>query len=203
MRLDKEIRQWEMNTISGFDSAKVGSSALIAGLRRNLKAEIAYWLQLQSAAVFNDFRKFFDTLDIEVLVKNAIELGRCKKEPESAAQLYMYVHMCAYMYIYIYVYVCPYSYVYAKVYHMQMHTHMHVHEHMYMYRCMYRYRCLFYTFLPLQSIDPEHLPRPVSTISLDFRLSSLLIQSTPPDPYSWYLCIFQNTTSPGLGFPKH
>ena len=75
MRMDTEIRKWELNNSGDYDAARIGGSALKAALDRNLRAEIAHWLDRHSAAVFNDFQNFFDTLDIPVLIKNALEVG--------------------------------------------------------------------------------------------------------------------------------
>ena len=64
MKTDQEIREWELNTMDDYDSASVGGSALHAALQRNLKAEIAHWLDEHSAAVFNDFEKFLTHLTL-------------------------------------------------------------------------------------------------------------------------------------------
>ena len=73
MRANDEIRQWELENKEPFDTATIGSSALIAALLRNLKAEIAANLGKFSIAVFNDFEKFFDSLDIKTLLEEALE----------------------------------------------------------------------------------------------------------------------------------
>ena len=72
MRADEEIKEWESQTESKFDTATKGSSALIAALKRNLAAEIAMWLGDLSLAVFNDFEKFFDSIDIPKLLEQAV-----------------------------------------------------------------------------------------------------------------------------------
>ena len=51
LRSDEDIRQWELENSAPFDTAKIGSSALLAALKRNLRAELAYWLDEFSAAV--------------------------------------------------------------------------------------------------------------------------------------------------------
>ena len=56
-----------------FDTAQVGSSALIAAMKRNLRAQLAYWLGEGAAAVFNNFEKFFDTVDVSTLVVEAVK----------------------------------------------------------------------------------------------------------------------------------
>ena len=59
MRTDKKIREWEINNMEDYDSARIGGSALHAALKRNLRAEVAFWLGHESAAIFNDFEKCF------------------------------------------------------------------------------------------------------------------------------------------------
>ena len=72
LRADDEINEWEDNNKQKYDKATKKSSALLAALWRNLMAELAYWLGDQFAAVLNDFEKFFDTLDIETLMVEAV-----------------------------------------------------------------------------------------------------------------------------------
>ena len=64
MAADEEIKEWELSHSDPFDTAQVGASALLAALKRNLRAEIASWLGQHCISVFNDFNKFFDSLDI-------------------------------------------------------------------------------------------------------------------------------------------
>ncbi len=75
LRMDDEIRQWEISNKSSFDAATIGSSALTAALKRNVWAEVAHLLGEFSASVFNDFEKFFDTLDIPILLAEAIAVS--------------------------------------------------------------------------------------------------------------------------------
>ena len=70
---DEDIRQWELSQNDKFDTARVGSSALLAALKRNLKAELAFWLGQHSVTAFNDFDKFFDTIDIPTLLVEAVK----------------------------------------------------------------------------------------------------------------------------------
>lgn len=42
-----------------YDMAAVGSSALLAALKRNLKAELVFWLGDHVATILNDFDKYF------------------------------------------------------------------------------------------------------------------------------------------------
>ena len=73
LRTNNTVPQWEADNKQPYDTASKGASALTAALVRNVRAEIAAWLGLHSAAVFNDYHKFFDTMDIEVLVHEAIK----------------------------------------------------------------------------------------------------------------------------------
>ena len=70
LRMDGEIRQWELDNKSKFDAACIGSSALTAALKRNVWAEVVKFLDGCSACAFNDFGKLFDTLDIPTLLNN-------------------------------------------------------------------------------------------------------------------------------------
>jgi len=74
-RADKEVREWEASNAQAYDSAKAGSSALLAALARNLNAEIASWLGYHVASIFNDYHKFFDTLRIITLLVEATMLS--------------------------------------------------------------------------------------------------------------------------------
>ena len=67
------IALWEKNNMQTYDTATKGSSALTAALIRNVRAEIADWLNMLPATIFNDYRKLFDTMDIETLIQAAVE----------------------------------------------------------------------------------------------------------------------------------
>jgi hypothetical protein len=75
MRADEEIKVWESNNMSPFDTARKGSSALHAALVRNVKAEVAVKLGKCAASVFIDYEKFFDSIDIPTLLVEAIKVG--------------------------------------------------------------------------------------------------------------------------------
>ncbi len=75
LRADSTVRQWEVHTKQEYDTATIGSSALSAALYRNLEMELAKWLGQHALEVYNDFKKFFDTIDIEVLLEEAIAAG--------------------------------------------------------------------------------------------------------------------------------
>ena len=72
MRANTQTRQWEKDNAASFDSCRSGSSALQAALVRNLRAELGFWLGEHVASVFNDFEKFFDSIDIPILLQEAI-----------------------------------------------------------------------------------------------------------------------------------
>jgi len=72
LRADDSVKNWEVSNKQNYDKATTGSSALLAALGRNLKAEVAFWLGKQFAVVLNDYEKFFDTLDIEQLMVESI-----------------------------------------------------------------------------------------------------------------------------------
>ena len=44
----------------------------MAALKRNLSAETAFWLGEEFAAIFNDFEKYFDALDVETVIDEAV-----------------------------------------------------------------------------------------------------------------------------------
>ena len=52
-RVDGSIRRWELENKASFDTAGIGSSALLAALFRNLIADACSWLNIQIAAIFS------------------------------------------------------------------------------------------------------------------------------------------------------
>ena len=61
---------------AGFpDRAVAGSSALQAALQRELRHEVAAELGLCTGRVYWDMAKFYDTLDPEIVVERAVDLG--------------------------------------------------------------------------------------------------------------------------------
>ena len=72
-RTNQSIKDWETQHTQHYDSTQVGSSASMSALFRNLCAEVAMWTGKHSAGVFNDYHKFFDTIDIPTLVSNAVQ----------------------------------------------------------------------------------------------------------------------------------
>jgi len=72
-----EVAEWEsiMSAASeDFDMSGKGKSALVASAYRGLQAEIYKYTEEQVIGVFHDFEKFFDIVDLEVLMNKAIEL---------------------------------------------------------------------------------------------------------------------------------
>ena len=67
------VQQWESHVSPScpFDKAKKRSSALDAAFNRGLEAEVAFWLGQHFCSALNDFHKFFDTIDISVLLHEA------------------------------------------------------------------------------------------------------------------------------------
>jgi len=57
-----------------FDTAGKGKSALLAAAYRSIKAEVYGQTEDQVITVLHDFEKFFDTLDLPVLIEQALEL---------------------------------------------------------------------------------------------------------------------------------
>ena len=70
----KGVPKWERMFTQAYDKAKRGSSCLLTALARGLRAEIAHWCKRVPVAVFNDMEKFFDSIDIELLLHEAIQL---------------------------------------------------------------------------------------------------------------------------------
>ena len=68
-----KVATWEKSTAQSckHDTAMKGSSALDAALHRGLIAEVAFWLHEHFCSALNDFHKFFDTIDISVLLREA------------------------------------------------------------------------------------------------------------------------------------
>ena len=72
-RIDNTVKEWEAEVRQPYDSAGKGSSALESALIRNMLAELAHWNNEYSAAILHDFEKFFDTIDIPILLNQAIK----------------------------------------------------------------------------------------------------------------------------------
>ena len=74
-RSQKQVRLWELEFVGEYDTCKPGSSALIAALGRAARAEICFWIGKQVATILHDFAKFFDTINIPILIKEAKATG--------------------------------------------------------------------------------------------------------------------------------
>ena len=66
------IQEWEKGVIGQWDTAAPGKSALDAAIRRSLQAEAAGLRGEHSAAILWDFEKYFDSIDLRILVREAI-----------------------------------------------------------------------------------------------------------------------------------
>ena len=71
-RCDEEVSSWEKSHKQPYDSSGKGSSAFFSALLRNARAEIAAWIGHSVAAIFNDYDKFFDSIHIPELLREAI-----------------------------------------------------------------------------------------------------------------------------------
>ena len=69
------VSAWETGYVKHWDGAVRGSSALRAALARLVDAELAASQGLEVAAILWDAEKFFDSLDLNVLIKVAREQG--------------------------------------------------------------------------------------------------------------------------------
>jgi len=69
-----QVAVWEDAHTGPFDTAGKGKSALLAAAYRSIKAEVYGQTEDQVIAVFHDFEKFFDTIDIPILIEKALEL---------------------------------------------------------------------------------------------------------------------------------
>jgi hypothetical protein len=72
-RSQPDVRQWEIETMADFDTCKPGSSALYAALGRALQAELANYAKEICGGLFHDWSKFFDTMNIAVLLIEALQ----------------------------------------------------------------------------------------------------------------------------------
>ena len=58
--------------MQSYDTASIGSSALLAALKRNLRAEVAFWIGDKFAAILNDYDKSLDNIEISTLLEKAV-----------------------------------------------------------------------------------------------------------------------------------
>ena len=71
-RSQEQVRDWEINNMDEFDTCKPGRSALRAALGRGMQAELAHLLGEKTGGLFHDWEKFFDTININVLLSEAL-----------------------------------------------------------------------------------------------------------------------------------
>ena len=72
-RSQSAVREWELKNMDDFDTCKPGSSALYAALGRALQAELAHYTQEIAGGAFHDWSKFFDSMNISILLTEALE----------------------------------------------------------------------------------------------------------------------------------
>ena len=73
-RHNESIDAWDISHLYPHDTAQKGSSALLADLKRNIDAEVAIALGLASGGFFFDYEKFFDHIDIPILLAECVQL---------------------------------------------------------------------------------------------------------------------------------
>lgn len=73
LRPRNNVTLWEEDMTGDFDTSGKGKSALVAAAYRGLQAEIYKYTEEQVIGVFHDFEKFFDTIDLEILMQQATE----------------------------------------------------------------------------------------------------------------------------------
>jgi hypothetical protein len=73
-RIDKSVAEWELQYTGDFDTCGKGKSALLAALVRNVRAETAVVHDKLAACLFNDFEKFFDSIDIDTVMSKAMKM---------------------------------------------------------------------------------------------------------------------------------
>ena len=74
-RADTTVDEWQRNNLTKYDTAQKGRSALVGATIRNLKAETAVMCGDTVACLFNDFKKFFDTMDMKTIIEQAKDTG--------------------------------------------------------------------------------------------------------------------------------
>ena len=72
LRAETQVGKWEIDKKQPYDTATIGSSALLVALKRNLCAELAGWLGFYFASIYNDWEKNFDTLDLETVMTKVV-----------------------------------------------------------------------------------------------------------------------------------
>ena len=75
--------------MADYDTCKPGSSALFVAITRNVDAEIASWLGMYAGSIYNDFKKFFDSMNVNILLEEAIRTNYPPVEMCMAIQMHM------------------------------------------------------------------------------------------------------------------
>lgn len=70
----EQVGQWEDANTGPCDTAGKGKSVLLAAAYRSIKAEVYGQTEDQVIAVCHDCEKFFDTIDMPILIEQALEL---------------------------------------------------------------------------------------------------------------------------------
>ena len=84
-----KVVAWEEANVQSYDAAARGSSSLQASLYRNLLSEVAYYNEEEILAIFNDYDKFFDRIDIAILVNKIISTNYPLKDAVLALQQHL------------------------------------------------------------------------------------------------------------------
>ena len=67
--------QWDKDHAGFWDDAVRGSSALMAAIKRNISREARVALGISGAQILWDFEKFFDDMEVGILVMAALRYG--------------------------------------------------------------------------------------------------------------------------------
>ena len=71
-RCDTSVVAWESKYTASYDTSGKGCSALQAALLRASLAEVSVALNSHAGGVFHDFSKFFDTINVQSRIEQAI-----------------------------------------------------------------------------------------------------------------------------------
>ncbi len=74
-KADTTVREWESNNVKEFDKAGKGKSALTTAALLSLKTEIDVALNYFVVSAFHDIKKFFDSMDPNILFHAVLEQG--------------------------------------------------------------------------------------------------------------------------------
>ncbi len=68
-KFDTTVSDWEATHTQPYDKAGKGKSALTTASLLNLKAEVAMVLGMSLVSAFHDVKKFFDSIDLDILLE--------------------------------------------------------------------------------------------------------------------------------------